>query len=62
MRFNQPSPELIQETIRVFQPYFDKPISEDDAVDAIYRMQGLFEVLARTIEPSEVEAYKNRPQ
>jgi hypothetical protein len=43
--------ELIQETIRVWQPYYADPLTADDALAIILGVGRLFEVLSRGAEP-----------
>jgi hypothetical protein len=40
------SAELIEETLRVWQPYYADPLTVDDAVDIMQAAAGLFKALA----------------
>jgi hypothetical protein len=39
------TPELITDTLRVWQPYYDIPLTADDALDMIVHVWQLFDVL-----------------
>jgi len=41
------SPELIEQTIRTWQPYYEKPLTPEDAVAMITGVGRLVDVLSR---------------
>jgi hypothetical protein len=41
------TPELIEQTIRVWQPRYGEPLTPDDALAIILNVGRLFEVLSR---------------
>ncbi len=45
------TPELIDHTIRVWQPYYETPLTPDEAVTMILSVGRLFGVISRGPEP-----------
>lgn len=41
------TPQLVQQTLRVWQPYYSSPLTVDDAVTMILDVSRLFDVLAQ---------------
>ncbi len=50
--------ELIDLTIKTWQPYFTQPIGEEEAEEIIYRWSGFLEIIAKTLE-SEAAVKEN---
>lgn len=43
---NEKDSDLISRTIEVWQPYSDKPLTEEDAREIIRNISGFFDILA----------------
>jgi hypothetical protein len=41
------SPKLVRQTIETWQPFYEKPLTLDDAVTILIRVGRLFEILSR---------------
>lgn len=46
--------DLIQATIRVWQPYFTTPLGSKDAEEIIGRWRGFFNVIGQTLSSDEL--------
>lgn len=49
------TPESIEETRQVFQPYYAEPLTDDDCIEMLMNVFGLFDVLFNedNVRPSE---------
>ena len=44
---NSPDKQIIEETIKVFQPYYKEPLTQADALEIHHNFTGFFELLLR---------------
>lgn len=47
------TPAMIQETLCVWQPYYNTPLTEDDAVEMLMTVGRLFDCLQETIHVTD---------
>lgn len=56
------TPELIEETRATFQPYYKEPLTEDDCIEMIVNVFGLFDVFDEIDQRLAREAAEGKAQ